>query len=150
MKKLFLVIAIGISLFAARTFVFNHANSATSVTHKAPLQNVRFVKVRLLMTAYVPRKGRKTATGGNANHPGIAAAFHIFHPGTRIFLPGRGTFDVDDTGGAMRQDAKKGIIHIDLRIPRYHRDAYRRAMAIGKQWVDAYIVVPSTTFSPHG
>jgi 3D (Asp-Asp-Asp) domain-containing protein len=101
-------------------------------------------KLRLLMTAYVPRRGAKTATGKDANHPGIAADFSMFPPGTKIALPGRDALSVDDTGGAMRQDARKGICHIDLRIPR-SSTAHRHAREIGKQWIDAYVIFPQNS-----
>ena len=150
MKKLFFVIAIGVSLLVSRSVIAHNTNNATLVTYKAPPPRVRFVKVRLLMTAYVPRRGKKTATGANANHPGFAADFHIFRPGTKISIPAQGIFNVsvDDTGGAMRQDAKKGIIHIDLRIPR-SSTAHHRAMKIGKQWIDAYVALPSVARKPN-
>jgi hypothetical protein len=102
------------------------------------------------MTAYVP-ENPTTATGRNANSPGIAADWGVFPPGTRISIPGKGTFTVDDTGGALRRDAKKGIRHIDLRIPPSYPNskptiaykiAYRHAMTIGKQWIDAYVLLP--------
>jgi len=44
------------------------------------------------------------------NDPGL------FTAGTMLDVPGYGHAMVDDVGGAMRQDAKKGIIHLDLRF----------------------------------
>ena len=145
--------AIGVSLLAASSVVVQNANSATLVTKpESVVSDTRPSKLRLLLTAYVPDEGAKTATGRNANHPGIAADFGVFPPGTEIFIPGKGTFQVDDTGGAMRRDAKQGIRHIDLRIPPSYRgtdtliafqQAHHHAMAIGKQWIEAYVMLPS-------
>jgi 3D (Asp-Asp-Asp) domain-containing protein len=105
------------------------------------------------MTAYVPEEGSRTATGRNANlHPGIAADFKMFPPGTKIYIPGKGSFPVDDTGGAMRRDAKKGIRHIDLRIIPHYRNAdpdaaYDAAVryantVIERHWINAYVLYP--------
>jgi 3D (Asp-Asp-Asp) domain-containing protein len=139
--KLFLFLAIGVSLLAASSVVVQNANSATLVTKsESVVSDTQPLKLRLLLTAYVPDEGARTATGRNANHPGIAADFATFPPGTEIFIPGKGTFKVDDTGGAMRQDAKQGIRHIDLRIPPSNT-AHHHAMAIGKRWIDAYVIL---------
>jgi len=145
-----LTIAIGVSLLASRSVIVHTANSATLVTKTAVAhQGSQPLKLRLLLTAYVPDEGTKTATGRNANHPGIAADFKTFPPGTKTFIPGKGTFGVDDTGGAMRKDAKHGIHHIDLRIiPTFN--AYHRAMTIGRQWIDAYVIFPPSKHSPRG
>ena len=146
MKK---IIAISVSLLAASLFFAQTADSATLVSSLAPQQTRR---VRILLTAYVPDEGTKTATGRNANLPGIAADFKLVPAGTTVVIPGKGSFVVDDTGGQLRKDARnKGICHLDLRIlPAYRTDdridafnkAHRRAMAIGKSWVDVYIVSP--------
>ena len=64
----------------------------------------------------------KTATGKNAFMPGVAADPKLLSYGTRLNIPGIGILKVDDTGGAMRQSAKKGIYHIDIRFPT-HQEA---------------------------
>lgn len=108
-------------------------------------------QIRVLLTAYVPADGSKTATGRNANLPGIAADFTLLPRGTKVSIPGKGTFVVDDTGGDMRKARRKGFYHIDLRIPPSHRikdrtrafdKAYEQAFAIGKRWVDVEVVYP--------
>lgn len=143
-------------MLAACSVFAQNANNAMLVPklvgHKVTTSSFkpRVRRVRILLTAYVPGRGKKTATGRNANLPGIAADFKLLPPGTKVLIPGRGTFVVDDTGGQMRIDArKKGIYHLDLRIPPpYHRHdhstaqniAYREAYDIGKQWIDVYIL----------
>lgn len=64
-----------------------------------------------------------TSTGKNAKKTiGVAADPKLLPYGTRLNIPGLGVLSVDDTGGAMRQSAKKGIYHIDIRFPN-HQEA---------------------------
>lgn len=81
---------------------------------------------------------RRTATGADAEKPGLGADFDWFPPGTRVKIPGVGLLTVDDTGGGARQAAKRGIAHFDVRMPRRrgetNEDAYRRAVAFGMRW----------------
>lgn len=57
--------------------------------------------------------------------PGVASANKLLPLGTRLWIPGIGYHGkVDDTGGGMRQSAKQGTYHIDLRMKR-HADAMR-------------------------
>jgi 3D (Asp-Asp-Asp) domain-containing protein len=158
------ILAIGVSLLASCLLVFQNADNATLVTnravvqHSAPLLKPKTHRVRVLLTAYVPDPGAKTATGRNANLPGIAADFKLLPAGTKISIPGRGTFVVDDTGGRMRQDnRKKGICHLDLRVlPSHHATddltameiANHRAMVIGKRWIYVYVVLPHGKVQP--
>ena len=108
-------------------------------------------KERLLMmkvTAYCPfdrqcvgrwtRYGR-TATGRNARKTfdGVATDFGLLPPGTRIFIPGIGEKVVDDTGGAMRHSAEKGIYHIDLRM-----NSHKKAKEFGIRWKMVRILRP--------
>lgn len=150
------ILVIGVSLLAACSVFAENANNAMLVPKLVAPQATtssfkpRVRRVRILLTAYVPGKGKKTATGRDANLPGIAADFKLLPPGTKIFIPGRGTFVVDDTGGQMRIDAReKGIYHLDLRIPPpYHlhdhltaqKIAYQEAYDIGKKWINVYII----------
>jgi len=64
----------------------------------------------------------KTSIGKDASTPGVAADPRLLAYGTRLDIPGIGILAVDDTGGAMRQSAKKGIWHIDVRFPT-HQEA---------------------------
>jgi 3D (Asp-Asp-Asp) domain-containing protein len=52
---------------------------------------------------------------------GYASDPRLLPPLTRLDVPGYGTAVVDDTGGAMRQDGAKGVIHIDLRFPDHQK-----------------------------
>jgi 3D (Asp-Asp-Asp) domain-containing protein len=64
-----------------------------------------------------------TSTGKNAHTTrGVAADPKLLPYGTKLSIPGIGILPVDDTGGAMRQSAKKGIYHIDVRFPT-HQEA---------------------------
>jgi 3D (Asp-Asp-Asp) domain-containing protein len=68
---------------------------------------------------------RVTSTGKDARiFDGVAADPKLLPYGTVLDIPGVGKRVVDDTGGAMRQDAKKGIYHIDLRMAS-HKEACR-------------------------
>jgi 3D (Asp-Asp-Asp) domain-containing protein len=70
-----------------------------------------------------PHANGRTAIGDNARIcDGVAADFKIFPKRTQLRIPGIGVREVDDTGGALRQNAKRGIVHIDVRFPT-HREA---------------------------
>ncbi len=83
-----------------------------------------------------------TATGTKTSrHPyGLAADPRLLPYGTRVRIPGylEGThpgdwWPVDDTGGAMRQDAEQGVLHIDCRL-RSHSSA--RQFGVRYMWVE--------------
>lgn len=67
---------------------------------------------------------------------GIAVEPKIIPYRISLLVPGYGYAMVDDTGGAMRQDAAKGIIHLDLRYAE-HQVARRW----GRRWM--WIAVPA-------
>ncbi|MBA3686474.1 MAG: 3D domain-containing protein [Planctomycetes bacterium] len=81
--------------------------------------------VRVLTTGYCPcaiccagsddgitSKGRDVR-----RHPhGIASDPKLVTPWLSLDIPGYGRAIVDDTGGAMRQSGKAGIVHLDLRF----------------------------------
>ena len=48
--------------------------------------------------------------------PGIAVDPSRIRYGSRIYVPGLGWLTADDTGGAMRQDGRRGIDHVDVRM----------------------------------
>ena len=78
-----------------------------------------------------PRPGATHAGKQVSSHPkGIAADPKVVRYRTMIDVPGYGRAMVDDTGGAMRQSARKGIVHLDLRF-RSHSAAKRW----GEQWL---------------
>ena len=89
--------------------------------------------VRMLVTAYCAceiccegwSKFARTATGKDAQIcDGVAADPKLLPYRTKLDIPGVGLREVDDTGGAMRQDAKRGITHIDVRMAS-HSEARR-------------------------
>jgi 3D (Asp-Asp-Asp) domain-containing protein len=93
-----------------------------------------------LVTAYCPcdkccgsgSYGR-TSIGKNAWTTGLAADPDCLEYGTRVWVPGYGFSQVDDTGGAMRRNWKRnGIMHIDVRMT-YHYEA--------KSWGKQYLRV---------
>ncbi len=100
---------------------------------------------RMKVTAYCPCKkccGKyadgKTSIGKDAwKTLGVAADPILLPYGTRLNIPGVGIRIVDDTGGAMRQDAKKGICHIDVR---FHN--HETAEIFGVQWSNVEILSP--------
>jgi 3D (Asp-Asp-Asp) domain-containing protein len=47
---------------------------------------------------------------------GVAACPDVLPYRSGVYIPGFGIKEVDDTGGAMRQAAKKGYYHIDIRM----------------------------------
>jgi 3D (Asp-Asp-Asp) domain-containing protein len=81
-----------------------------------------------------------TAIGRDVRvHPfGIAVDSGLIAYGTPLLVPGYGFAAADDTGGAMRQDARSGVLHIDLRF-REHEEAQRW----GVRWM--WIAVPSAS-----
>lgn len=67
--------------------------------------------------------GGITSTGKKASIcDGVAADPRLLPYGTRLEIPGIGIRVVDDTGGAMRKDGKKGVYHIDVRM-KTHQEA---------------------------
>lgn len=108
----------------------------------APPAGTSWVKV--LTTAYCPcaiccgadADGRTAINRRVTSHPhGIAVEPRLIPYRTWLQVPGYGVAMVDDTGGAMRQSAKRGIVHLDLRF-REHATARRW----GRQW--HWIAVP--------
>ena len=101
--------------------------------------------LRMKVSAYCPCKkccGKyadgKTSRGRNAwTTLGVAAAPKLLPYGTELGIPGIGTRVIDDTGGAMRQSAKKGIYHIDVR---FHN--HQEAINFGVKWLDVKILSP--------
>lgn len=105
----------------------------------APLRTVRVIRMKV--TAYClceiccgkwscpeyteGASIRKTSIGDDAKiYDGVAADPKLLPYHTKLDIPGIGIKEVDDTGGGMRQSAKKGIYHIDVRMPS-HSEARR-------------------------
>lgn len=100
--------------------------------------------VTMKVTAYCPCEkccgtwaaNGKTATGRDARKTvGVAADPKLLPYRTRLEIPGIGVREVDDTGGAMRQSAKKGVYHIDLRM-----QTHAKAKQWGVRWLKVKIL----------
>lgn len=101
--------------------------------------------ITMKVTAYCPcakccgkYADGQTAIGRNAKTTlGVAADPKLLPYGTKLNIPGIGIREIDDTGGAMRQNAKKGICHIDVR---FHN--HETAKRFGVQWLNVEILSP--------
>jgi 3D (Asp-Asp-Asp) domain-containing protein len=97
---------------------------------------------------------RKTATGSDAELPGVAADLAAIPAGSKVNIPGMGTFTVDDDGGAMRCAARKTVdpyYQLDVRVPahcdryadpRIPSEAHFRAAQKGANWIDVSVTPP--------
>ena len=72
----------------------------------------------------------KTATGRDARLPGAAAAPAALPYGSVIWIHGAGYRVIDDTGGAMRQSWRRGVVHVDLRCT-----SHAAARRWGVRWI---------------
>ncbi len=88
-----------------------------------PANGLRWVQVKT--TAYCPcaiccglfSDGRTSINRDVTKFPyGIAVEPKLVPYRLMVDVPGYGTAMVDDTGGAMRQSAKNGVVHFDLRF----------------------------------
>jgi 3D (Asp-Asp-Asp) domain-containing protein len=102
--------------------------------------------VKMMVTAYCTckkccgkwSKRKRTALGDNALvMDGVAADFTIIPRRAELTIPGVGVKEVDDTGGRMREDGRKGITHIDVRMK-----SHRIARRFGVKWLDVEVVTP--------
>ena len=90
-----------------------------------PPGHVYWKTVEAKVTAYEPSDrccgdsaDGKTSIGDNAwIMDGVAVAPEAIPYRTRLWLPGAGWKEADDTGSAMRKSWRKGKIHLDLRMP---------------------------------
>jgi 3D (Asp-Asp-Asp) domain-containing protein len=70
-------------------------------------------------------------------HPyGIAVDSGLLPNHTSLLVPGYGLAEADDTGGAMRQHAREGLLHIDLRFK-----THDQAARWGVRWM--WLAVPA-------
>lgn len=117
-------------------------NSKTSPQARKVLRN----SIRMKVTAYCLCKiccgkwadlpNRITSTGDDARiYDGVAADPKLFPYRTRLEIPGIGVKEVDDTGGGMRQSAKQGIYHIDVRMP-----SHSAARQWGVRWLNVKVL----------
>lgn len=89
--------------------------------------------VEMVVTSYCPceiccegwSKYKRTSVGDDATVcDGVAADPKLLPYRTKLRIPGVGVREVDDTGGEMRKDGRRGIYHIDLRM-KTHAEARR-------------------------
>lgn len=100
----------------------------------------KYREIWAVVTAYCPCSrccGRNaagiTSQGTSAWKPGVAADPRAISYGTKLFIPGYGTYVVDDTGGAMRRSWRNdGRVHVDIRMT-YHWQA--------KEWGRKYMKI---------
>jgi len=107
------------------------ANGATPAGTQADFSR----QVSTLVTAYCPcakccgkYADGKTATGTDAYTRGAAVAPKLISYGSVLDIPDYGRCVADDTGGAMRNAAKRGEYHIDVRFP-----THKEALAWGRK-----------------
>ncbi len=67
---------------------------------------------------------------------GIASDPKLVTPWLTLDIPGYGHARVDDTGGAMRQSAKQGVVQLDLRFK-----THQQARNWGRRWL--WIAMPA-------
>lgn len=126
--------------------------------------------IRAFVTAYDPYDKicvgdnagilpRNTPAGNNVESPGIAVDPAVIPYGSTIEIPGMGTFTADDTGCAMRFDARdpniKNFYHLDVRIPAPYslfstpdaarKEAHVIATDFGHHWLEVRIIPPSSS-----
>lgn len=115
-------------------------------------QDDKPAKIKMVTTAYCTCElccekwsgGGKTSIGKDASIcNGVAAAPKLLPYHTRLDIPGIGIREVDDTGGAMRKDARKGIYHIDIRMK-----SHKEALAWGRK-VLLVTILPTTDVDKH-
>lgn len=123
---------------------FSNANSPSLERKNPDWQAARFVAVKMKVTAYDAdrrctdgwSKQKRTSTGKDAKIlDGVAADPKLLPYGTKLVVPGFGEKIVDDTGGAMRQSAKNGVYHIDIRL-----GSHKEAERFGIRWMTVYRV----------
>jgi 3D (Asp-Asp-Asp) domain-containing protein len=86
--------------------------------------------VEAVVTAYCPCKlccgpdaRGITSTGQDARDlSGCAVDPKLIPYGCRVYVPAVGWRTADDTGSAMRDDGRRGVVHIDVRM-RTHQEA---------------------------
>ncbi len=99
--------------------------------------------IRMLVTAYCPctkccgpQACGKTSLGDDAFvEDGVAANPKLLKYRTKLQIPGVGVREVDDTGGSMRKDGRRGVYHIDVRF----RD-HQKALQFGRKWLDVEVL----------
>ena len=135
-QKILIVFILGTTFGLAAPYLFK-------ATEKEAEASSVSSEILMKVTAYCPCEkccgeyaDGKTSTNRNAWKTfGIAADPKIIPYGTVLLIPGVGERIVDDTGGAMRQSARKGIYHIDVR---FHD--HQEAKKFGVQWLKVRVL----------
>lgn len=100
-----------------------------------------WTKVRARITHYSwrddpPYDGKTSLNRSAKNSRGVAVDPRMIPYGSEIYIPGWGYKKADDTGGACRRWARKGVILVDIR----HYDVSRaRLMKLGVKWIDIWV-----------
>lgn len=80
---------------------------------------------------------------------GVAADLNLLPAGTELKIPGVGERIIDDSGGDMRKNAKKGICHIDVRFcipegveicPEEIKKCHQKAVDFGRKYLKVKIL----------
>ena len=141
--------AVKIAEKISKTPEFEKAEAAPAKTEIAK-PNVRVASasspqvVKMKVTAYCLcgeccgqwSGGNRTSIGDKANiYDGVAADPKTLPYRTKLNIPGVGIKEVDDTGGGMRQSAKQGICHIDVRM-----SSHSEARKWGVRWLEVEVL----------
>ncbi|MDO8752225.1 MAG: hypothetical protein Q7J22_01545 [Candidatus Wolfebacteria bacterium] len=104
-----------------------------------PPPEVIFMKVTAYCSCALCSRGSGvTALGDKARTlDGVAADFTLLPPRTVLFIPGIGEREVDDTGRDMREAARAGQYHIDVRF-----SSHSKALAFGSRVLPVTILTP--------
>lgn len=118
------------------------------------------VKDSALVTSYTPtgkglmagknkdgtdyKETGKTSTGNDALKDFTGVATADIPKGAIVYIEGVGWKIADDSGGALRENAEKGITHVDVRTKKY-----ADAIKWGKQHKKVYVFVKSGNHDPN-
>ena len=134
------------------TFNSSFSEESSAVTGK-PAPAVKVPErprkiIRMRVTGYCPcdkccgkwasdsyRRRKTAAQDSPFIFDGVAADPVLLPYRTRIFIPGIGIKEVDDTGKAMRRAASSGVYHIDIRMP-----LHSQGRAWGDQWLNVEVI----------
>ena len=117
---------------------------AAAAPTKTEVANPNVQVVKMKVTAYCLcgeccgqwSGGNRTSIGDKANiYDGVAADPKTLPYRTKLNIPGVGIKEVDDTGGGMRQSAKQGICHIDVRM-----SSHSEARKWGVRWLEVEVL----------
>lgn len=93
-----------------------------------------------------------TAMRTNGFKPtGVAAANSLVPLGSYVFIEGLPENQmrlVDDTGGGMRQLARKGYLQFDVRFgdrQKHRKSPHQRALEFGTRWTEVYVYIKNPT-----